>query len=216
MTSVDLYHLGDQCAPGIIIDDILHQKKKTLFMLAIYEFNDILHYLLDNQYEKIYSKPHLKLLPNNTIQHTLYKFIFKHDYVVKNSKVVNYDMVKSRFDTKIKNFREMLASDTFSVFITFTQNVDNLKIHEMLSWLRTNKPKFHLMIFTNTVHAIVDPIENLSIVVLDNVYDGWWLMEKTIKCSLYKEIYEKFIACLQDNGIAHSFPKTFEETNYSA
>ena len=28
MTTIELYHLGDQCAPGILIDDILKQKKK--------------------------------------------------------------------------------------------------------------------------------------------------------------------------------------------
>jgi len=34
MYQLELYHLGDQCEPGIIIDDILNIRQKTLFMLG--------------------------------------------------------------------------------------------------------------------------------------------------------------------------------------
>ena len=48
MYSVDLCHLGDNCEPGILINDILNIDKKTLFMLALYGFNNIVNYVFVN------------------------------------------------------------------------------------------------------------------------------------------------------------------------
>jgi hypothetical protein len=52
MCSIELCHFGDHCEPGIIIDDILKQSKKCLFMLGVYNFNNIYKYLIDDDYEK--------------------------------------------------------------------------------------------------------------------------------------------------------------------
>ncbi len=38
----------------IIIEDILNIRKKTLFMLGIYEFNDIINFLSNNDNNKNY------------------------------------------------------------------------------------------------------------------------------------------------------------------
>ena len=57
--TIDLYHFGDQCAPGIIINDILKQKNKKMFMLAVYIFNDILNYLTEFDLNSIYDKKYL-------------------------------------------------------------------------------------------------------------------------------------------------------------
>lgn len=59
MSNIELCHLGDDCALGIIIDDILQRHKKMLFMLGVFKFNDILFYLNNNNFENIYNKTNL-------------------------------------------------------------------------------------------------------------------------------------------------------------
>jgi len=211
MSKIDLCHFGEFCEPGIIINDILEINKKNLFMLGIYEFNNILTYLNDANYEKIYDKEFLIIPePNSSItsvRHSLYNFRFNHDYKFRHSQIFNYDIVRNRFDIKIKNFREMLVDPKMCVFITFTINVDNLKINEMLEWLSLNKKTFHLIIFTNNDFSITyDSYKNLSIIKLKNSYQKWWVMNKMLKMNLYKEIYEKFINCLKECNIEHDFP----------
>lgn len=215
MYQLDLCHLGDHCAPGIIIDDILNIHKKTLFMLGVYTFNDIVNFLNDNNYENIYNKELLTLDSSNTKNtiHSQYNFKFNHDYVHNNSTIINYDLVRNRFDTKIKNFREMLATPTTTVFISFVENVDTSNIDGMVEWLRANKPNFHLMIFTNTAYTTKD-INDVSILKIDRSYANWWLMDNMSKRLVYKEIYGKFIQCLSIADIRHDFPNTFEDTVY--
>ena len=214
MANIELCHFGDHCEPGILIDDILKLKKKGLFMLGVYEFNNILSYLNENNLEKIYSKEHLIVLPDNNVRHGLYNFVFNHDYVINNSEVLNYDFVCNRFDLKIKNFREMLTSENTCVFITFAEDVDHLKIDDMLNWLSINKNKFHLIIYTNNPYTKNYSSTNLSIIVLEHSYHQWYAMDSNTKGILYKEIYDKFLNCLQSSNIEHSLPLTFEETNF--
>lgn len=211
MTKIDVIHFGELCEPNIIINDILKINKKNLFMLGIFGFNNILDYLIDGNYEKIYNKEYL-LVPGPNfscprVTHSLYNFGFNHDYKFKDSQIYNYDLVRDRFDIKIKNFREMLQDEKMCIFITFTVNVDNLKINEMLNWLSLNKKAFHLMIFTNNdFNVTYDSNKNVSIIKLTNSYQRWWVMDKFPKMNLYKEIYEKFINCLKECNIEHDFP----------
>jgi hypothetical protein len=116
---IDLCHLGNACAPGILINEILKIKKKTLFMLAIYHFNDIITYLNDNNYENIYDKNLLNISKYPVIN-IKYNFKFLHDYVFKNNKIINYDFIIDRFNTKITNFKEMLIDKNLTIFINFT------------------------------------------------------------------------------------------------
>ena len=66
MMSCVLYHLGDLCAPGFIINTILGERHKKLFMLGEFRFNDIISYLNDNDLESIYDKEFLEPLASNT------------------------------------------------------------------------------------------------------------------------------------------------------
>lgn len=213
MTRLDLCHLGEQCGPGIIIDDILNIHKKCLFMLGVYEFNYIVNFLQDNQFEKIYKKKHL-IIQGNDVYHNLYHFVFNHEYVIKDSELSNYNLVKERFNVKINNFRETLSSNDNCVFITFSDNINKLNITDMLNWLSNNKPNFHLMIFTNNSYNVNINSNKLSLIKLDNSYNEWWNMNISQKNIVYNEIYNKFLNCLKSNNITHDFPETFNETHY--
>lgn len=219
---IELYHFGDfTCSTGIIINDILNIKKKDIFMLGGYYFNDILFYLNDNNYENIYNLDNLKIdvlkFGTPCIHHSIYNFYFNHDYKIENDKIINYEIVKNRFDIKIKNLREMLQNENMSIFFTFTNSstsrANELKINDMLNYLNNKKNKFHLMIFTNDDFKM-DNIPNLSIINLEHSLDFWYKMPLQKQIFLYKEIYNKFINALKLNNIVHSFPENFEETYY--
>jgi hypothetical protein len=210
---VDLCHLGDNSASGIIINDILKNKKPQLFMLGIYNFNDILSYLKDGNYESIYDKKNLIITPQyNNVVNKKYNFSLQHDYKVIKSQIINYDFIYERFDLKIKNFKEMLSNVKLCVFIVFTLDVDNLKIKEMLDWLSHNKKHFHLMIFTSDKHKVKYKSKLYSIIKLKNYYYDWWRFDTETKLILYNEIYEKFIDCLKKNKIKHDFPLKFDSS----
>ena len=213
MYNLDLCHLGNQCAPGIIIDDILNIRKKTLFMLGIYHFNDILNFLKDGYYEKIYDRNYLEN-QGNDVKHTLYKFIFNHEFTIENWQITNYDAVKNRFDEKIRNFREMLQSNHKTIFINVAEDVDNLNIDGMLKWLKENKRNFHLIIITDRHYNTGYQSENLSIIKLGNSFRSWWSMSDKTKANLYEEMYSKFIKCLEQKNIENNFPKNYRDTEY--
>ena len=214
MYNLDLCHFGNQCAPGILIDDILNIHKKTLFMLGIFRFNDILHYLNENNYENIYDKKCLVPNSNTDVVHTSYYFHFNHDYIIENSNFTNYDFVKKRFDVKIKNFRDMLANESKTIFINFCENIDTIDINGMLLWLQNNKKNFHLIIFTYNDYSSNYESNNLSIIKLQNNYGGWWDLNEQKKVILYNEIYEEFLNCLENANIENDFPKTYNNTYY--
>jgi hypothetical protein len=215
---VDIYHFGENCATGIIINDILKNKTKTLFMLAQYAFNDILSYLKDGNYESIYDKKYLMIIPpwNDTVKHTKYNFLFNHDYKIENSQITNYDFIRNRFDLKIKNFKEILSSPKLCIFISFIKkkNINNLKITEMLEWLSINKKHFHLIIFTSQDYKTKYKYNSklCSIIKLKNKWRHWYLLDRKSKIILYNEIYEKFINCLKQNKIKHDFPLKFDSS----
>ena len=166
-------------------------------MLGIYSFNNILFYLKECNYEKIYDRDDLIILPDNHVRHSKYNFIFKHDYKIENSQINNYDFIRDRFDLKIKNFLEMLSGDNMCIFIVFTKNLDNLKIDEMLDWLFLKKNiNFHLMIFTSNKHKTTNQSQMCSIINLKIDYNRWFVMDNITKKTLYEEIYEEFINCL--------------------
>jgi hypothetical protein len=202
---LELCHLGDDCAPGIIINDILKQKEKHLFMLGVYRFNDILLYLENCNYEKIYDNDDLIILPNNHVKHIKYNFVFNHDYKITNSQINNYDNIRDRFNKKINTFRQIITSENMCVFIVFTKEIENLKISNMLNFLSNNKKFFHIMIFTSKKNNISNS-HCCSIINLKNNYEHWYKMDETCKKTLYEEIYEKFIDCLKVCNINHNFP----------
>lgn len=214
MYDLDLCHLGDKCAPGIIIDDILNIRKKCLFMLGKYSFNKILNYLQDDNYEKIYDKKLLEKCDNNIVKHKLYKFTLNHEFKIVDSKFTNYKDVKNRFKEKIKNFRQMLSSESKTVFINVTNDVDKLKLDDMLIWLKEHKKNFHLIIITDKEYSANGESEDHTIIKLENTCKKWWLMKDEEKAILYEEMYNKFIACLEYRNIENNFPKCYEDSEY--
>jgi len=212
MYNVDLCHLGDACASGIIIDEILNIRKKTLFMLGMYQFNNILKYLHDGVYENIYNKDDLYI--DVHVKHRQYNFGFNHDYLIKDAEITNYDFIKARFDLKIKNFKESLVSPNKKLYITFTSIFNRLNITDMLEWLNKNAINYHLIIFTDNTNTSPCAQPNLSIIKVSK-FGGWWLFTPENKTVLYREIYEKFIDCCANLNIDHNFPKTFDETYYA-
>jgi len=219
MYNIEFCHLGDNCAPGIIIDDILNQKIPNLFMLGFYDFNDIISYLATNKsYESIYEPEHLIINDkcSNHISHKTYNFTFNHDYKVIDDKIQNYKIIKERFDVKIKNFKSLLSSDKKTIFVNFTHNIDKLNITGMISWLSANKlsENYHILLFTDeTYHDTKnDNYEKFTIIHLENKYYKWWKMDKKPKLILYNEIYTKFIKSIEN--INHNLPLTYNETSH--
>lgn len=177
-------------------------------MLGIYPFNGILLYLKEGNYEQIYNKKNL--IVKNIVGNKKYKFIFNHDYETEVSQIINYDFICKRFDIKIKNFKEMLLRESICIFITFSENVDKLKIDEMLDWLSTNKHNFHLIIFTYNTYSVVCNSKFCSIIQLKYDYKDFYNMDKPKKAVIYEDIYEKFINCLHQCGIENDFPLTIK------
>lgn len=222
MYTFDLCHLGDNCAPGIIMSECLNIRKKTLFMLGFYNFNDILKYLTlcdtpEYEYEMIYDRQYLNpyYKPQNWFNHTLFQFTLNHDYKMVNNEIINSDRVKEWYDIKIKNFREMLMSDKPVIFINFTQNIDELNIAGMVNWLTNNVAGFYLMIFTDKPYTVVNQYPNVFYITLDVSYVNWFEKEEHVKIAIYKDIYTKFIDTLDTAHIEHNFPKTYEYTHYA-
>lgn len=220
MYQVDLCHLGDRCQPGILIDDILNIHQKSLFMLGEYPLNTIIQYLNDKNYENIFNKEHLQF-PKTTgrTKHTLYDFGFVHDYRIDaNGNVLNTQAVIKRFREKILNFKQMLQNDRTTVYINFTDHtsIDTININGIVDWLNTNKKNknYHLILFTMGDLGNIPHIPNVSILQLDRMRHAFWQLKGQQKIELYREIYTKFIACLETNTITHDFPKTFEETHF--
>ena len=202
---IKLVHFGNDCAPGIIINDILNIKGKQLFQLGFYNFNDILEYLKESKYEEIYDKP--QLFFNNikitefysnlneyktgpSILNKKYNFNFNHDYFMQDYKIMNYEFIVNSFNTKIKNFKECLELEKKIIFITFT-NVD-IKALEMIDLLKEKTNNwFKLMIFTSNknLNYFIDKVE---LIYLNNEYDNWFLKSPKDRFILYMEIYNKF------------------------
>lgn len=224
MYTTDLQHLGDKCEPYIIINDILQiNKTKTLFMLAKYEFNTILQYLKDGDYESIYTMEKLEMIQTQKIRHKKYGFIFIHDFVCDVSgKLLNYDTIVRRFDEKIANFKGMFIAEKPTIFINFTRNASKFRVRKMLEWFRQNattNKKIAFIIFTEEgAPDLPETLENVFLVKLIQPLDQWWEIPPykafDEKIALYKEIYGKFIECCDQAFSNHDFPRTFLETGF--
>jgi hypothetical protein len=202
---IKLVHFGNDCAPGIIINDILNIKGKQLFQLGFYNFNDILEYLKESKYEEIYDKSHLffnnikitefyshlnEYKTGPSILNKKYNFNLNHDYFMQDYKIMNYEFIVNSFNTKIKNFKECLELEKKIIFITFT-NVD-IKALEMIDLLKEKTNNwFKLMIFTSNknLNYFIDKVE---LIYLNNEYDNWFLKSPKDRFILYMEIYNKF------------------------
>lgn len=212
--TVLLYHLGDLCTPGLIINEILGDKNKKLFMLARYEFNNIISYLNDNNLDSIYDKKYLTILNNTDVKHTKYNFLFNHDYNSTNGTIINYDAIVLRFKEKINDWKNMCDDKVSNcIFLHFSsiKSVDELNIQEMMTVLKNQRPEgpIHLFIFTNKPYNPID-IPYVSIIQLigEKIMLPWEMTSKNKKIAA-SYIYSKFIQTLTINNIKHDFPATY-------
>jgi hypothetical protein len=216
---VELCHLGHNCAPGIVIDDILRTGKKHLFQLIRCGLDSIVAYLGDCErdagaYRLIYDRELLRVHQGN-VRHARYGFEFQHDYhVAADGLITNHAAVEARFDEKIGTFRAMLASPDPCVFVTFLQSRDDGSnftdgahaIGELAAWLARNKRAFRWVVFADAPRADVPLPACCSLVVLQRSYARWWLMDGATKRALYEEIYRAFVAELERLGVPHGLP----------
>jgi hypothetical protein len=219
---IKLVHFGNDCAPGIIINDILNIKDKQLFRLGFYNFNDILEYLKESKYEEIYDKSHLffnniKIIEfysylneyktGPSILNKKYNFKFNHDYAVQDYKIINYEFIVDSFNTKIKNFKECLELENKIIFIVFT-NVD-IKILEMIKLLQEKTNNwFKLIIFTSNKNLNYH-IDEVKLIYLNNEYNKWYLKSLKDRLIIYTEIYNKFYKTVKEYINLPFFEDTF-------
>lgn len=219
---IKLVHFGNDCAPGIIINDILNIKEKQLFQLGFYNFNDILEYLKESKYEEIYDKSHLffndiKIIEfyshlneyktGSIILNKKYNFKFNHDYAVQEYKIINYEFIVDSFNTKIKNFKECLELENKIIFIVFT-NVD-IKILEMIKLLKEKTNNwFKLIIFTSNKNLNYH-IDEVKLIYLNNEYNEWYLKSLKDRLIIYTEIYNKFYKTAKEYINLPVFENTF-------
>jgi len=205
-----VYHFGESCVPGVIINNILSCQEKKLFMLGHYNINDIIQYLIADSLEEIYDKQYFVF--NSTvdkgyirIQHSKYNFIFNHDYLVANGSITNYDKCAERFKLKINNFRTMMNNTKSVLLINFSEAPDIINIKAIEQYFKKHNKKFILLIFTN---AETKPIisNSVYIVKIDRDLMFYWTLKADERRLLNQEIYEKFISTLKANNIIHSFP----------
>lgn len=212
--NIELLHLGDQCAPGILIQDILGEKTKKLFMLAFFPFNNIIKYIKSDNYKTIYDNQYLSINKDNHVEHTLYKFRFNHDYKINNNKIINYNHISARFNEKIQNFKSMMSSDSIIIGITFTDSPNSLHISEMMNELLKRKPnrKVYCIIYSYAKYTL-EQYPNVYHVKLLQSYDKWWEIPLGKRYKLYKEIYEQFLHVLSKWTLQHNYPD-FNSTEY--
>jgi hypothetical protein len=219
---IKLLHFGNDCAPGIIINDVLNIKGKQLFQLGFYNFNDILEYLKESKYEEIYDKSHLffnnikitefyshlnEYKTGPSIFNKKYNFNFNHDYFMQDYKIMNYEFIVNSFNTKIKNFKECLELEKKIIFITFT-NVD-IKALEMIDLLKEKTNNwFKLIIFTSNKNLNYC-FDKVKLIYLKNEYNNWFLKYPKDRLILYTEIYNKFYKTVNEYIKLPFFEDTF-------
>ena len=80
----EIIDFGDNCLPHILIRDILFLKQKTLFTLGVFDFNDILKYLKNEDMEDIFKKEYLTY-DNKPIDN----FYDKYNFYTQSPKIIN-------------------------------------------------------------------------------------------------------------------------------
>ena len=212
---VVLHHLGNNCAPGIIINDILGIKQKSLFMLLFIPFWSMVDYITNDNLEEIHDFDHW-IIENGAARHTKYKFGFNHECKFNDQKeLINADKIHARFTEKIDYFRGNDPQKVY-VYIHFTHQCMDEEfytpyIHRLVSWFQQQNRNFHILVFTDNAANLDKGSEHVHVAFLDTNWDQWW--EPTRKKALYATIYSTFLAAMAAHVTPnHAFPKSFEET----
>jgi len=209
----ELIDFGNSCLPNTLIRQILNNNKnKQIFMLGVYNFNNICKYLENGIFEDIYDKDLLTYENNPILNFTDEIQSYSHKSIIKNKKlnfthnhdfaydistntITNYNFIVKEFDLKIQNFKEICKNEKLPIFINFTNNINYYKMKEVLDILQKYiHKKFYIFIFIYGIHKReISEYDNIKYIYLDNNLDDWWKQPKEIKEILYKEIYEKYI-----------------------
>jgi hypothetical protein len=216
----DIYELidfGDACGPSILIKNILGIKKKTLFMIGGYYFNDIIKYLEEDKLEEIYNKDYLtnekyekinkftnkmqRYCESQIIRNVKYGFNFIHDfgYNPTDNSITNYNFICNEFDKKIASLKESFANEKILIFIHFNRNkhnINTLNIVGMINVLNKFMSKnFYIFIFTNQDTSKLQKYREVKYIVLDNVTEDFWSQSTEMQNIMCDEIHSKF--CVQ-------------------
>jgi hypothetical protein len=224
----ELIDFGDNCLPSILIRKICNKQTKHLFMLGVYNFNDIIPFLQDDDYESIYKKEYLtfnenqitnfsneldKYCTNSRIINSKYHFRYLHDfsYDISNNCITNYDFIVNQFNIKITNFKNQLVSNNTLLFINFAfyEKTNTIKIDEMIDILdkKVLSKKYFIVFFfyTNSEEVFdekyIDKFQkynNVKTIILKNNFSEWWKQEGDKKNILYKEIYDNFYNIMKE------------------
>lgn len=238
----DVLYFGNDCLTSIIISDILQQKRKLLFSLGVFPFNNILQFLKDNHWWSICDKQYLKPLYNRDLKdiqfkndeskfahisfeethkmivHTKYNFTFNHDYIYSEEEnaILNYEFIERIYNEKINNSWILFTNENPLIFLSFMDNTADIvnTLDEMIKVLNSyiTNKKYYLFIFTKE-NCIQTHPANVFFIVLQNDYRNWYKVDLPTKNIIYKEIYDGFYATTQLVQLNHHFP-TFEESHY--
>lgn len=214
-----VFHFGDNCAPTIVIDELMGNRRVNPFKLGIYPLNTILQILKDDNLESLYDKNCLlnEARDNITVfestqnkfchvclaKHSIYKdLIFVHDYEVIDKTILNYEFVKNSFIKKISNFKSDLKENNFKVFINHTHLVDDQRFEEVIDLLQSliGNDRFVLICLAEEIKTQPPVHNNLRVFKLVNSIKKWYEMTSIQKVPLYKEIHENVKEVVRSYG----------------
>jgi hypothetical protein len=160
----EIVDFGDNCLPHILIRDILFLKQKTLFTLGVFDFNNILKYLKNENMEDIFKKEYLtydnKPIDNFYDKYNFYTqspkiintkfnfgFLHHYNYDISNNCINNYGFVVEQFKNRINEFKNILNNEKKIIFVNFAfySSLKNMKIDEMMNTLNTMISKNYYM-----------------------------------------------------------------------
>lgn len=219
----ELIDFGDACGPTILIRKILGIKKKTLFMIGGYYFNDIIKYLEENKLEEIYNKEYItnqnyEKISNFTsgknhygesqiIRNTKYGFNLIHDFCYNptDNSITNYKFVCNEFDMKISALKESFANNKILIFIHFNRikhNINTFNIKGMINVLNKHISKnFYIFIFTNQDTTKLQKYREIKYIMLENTIEDFWSQPKEQQDILCNEISTKYNEQMKKFGL---------------
>lgn len=231
-----LMHFGDQCAPHILLFEILDIKEKQLFQLGFFYFNHTLEYLKEGNLHEMYNINYFRdhagrnLIVHPSISenlyyhaigvtHAKYGFTFFHNYKLLDQYILNYQYNVESFKEKIKLFEEIIKrKDILLYFINFARDDSDVpKIDEMIELFKQKQiENFKFIFLANSMERIEKINESKNkqyyhTIFLSNSYFEWYNRDMKDRYDLYKEIYEKFLET--DELTKKQFPP-FEKTKY--
>ena len=209
-----LYHLGCYCTPGLIINGILKQTEKTLFMLGIYNIDGITAYLENDNLDEIYDLSSYTQHPSleNYIIHNKYNIQLNHDFKFKNKIVINNEKIVARFKEKVDNWRTMCASSQPVVFLHICESVNKQEILKFMHLMERKRINVYIICLALSIPENINH-PHISCKQLEThkefTINPWDAPNDTVRLDIAVEQYAKFIESLTDLNIKHDYPPMF-------